>query len=194
MIRIATSKDYKSIYEIYIPYIETTAVSFELTSPSLSEYSERIEETLNDFPWLVLDVNRQIAGFAYASRHRKREAYQWSAEVSVYIDRAYHRRHAASALYTSLSGLLEIMGIRMLLAGITLPNEASVRFHESQDFKPIGIYENIGFKFGKWHAVGWWQKPIGNHNEIPQTPIKFSQISTTKKVITILDAGYQQFI
>ncbi|MBN2173526.1 MAG: N-acetyltransferase [Bacteroidales bacterium] len=193
MIRLANSKDYKSIHEIYKPFVESTAISFEFSMPSLSEYSKRIDEIQVDYPWLVLDINGQVAGYAYASKHRKRAAYQWAAEVSVYVDKTYYRKHAATALYHALSSILEMMGVRMLLAGITLPNEASVRFHESMGFEPIGIYKNIGFKFGKWHSVGWWQKEIGNINEVPQTIAMFSQIQSSPEVLSALESGFKIF-
>jgi len=98
MIKIATSTDYKSIYEIYKPYVELTAVSFELSVPKLTKFSERIKKTQYLYPWLVAETNKGIVGYAYASAHRQREAYQWTAEVSVYVDKAYHRKHIASSL------------------------------------------------------------------------------------------------
>jgi len=101
-----------------------------------------------------------VVGFAYGSPHRERPAYRWAADVSVYLAAHAHRRGIGRALYEKLFELLEHQGFRILCAGITLPNEASVRIHEAFGFTPVGIYRNIGFKHGAWYDVGWWQREL----------------------------------
>ena len=96
-----------------------------------------------------------MVGYAYAGRHRSREAYQWSVEVSVYVAENQHRRGVGRALYTSLVECLRLQGFFHAYAGITLPNPASVGLHESLGFQPVGVYKDVGYKLGQWHTVGW---------------------------------------
>lgn len=176
-LRVASEADAESIRRIYRPYIEENSVSFETVLPPVHEFELRIRETLATFPWLVALCNNEVVGYAYACSHRSREAYKWSCEASVYIDPKYQRKQVARKLYGSLFKTLEQQGIVNVYAGITLPNSASVGFHESMGFRLIGVYEDIGFKFGKWWSVGWWQLrfPV----DCPKTNIiKFRDISS----------------
>jgi L-amino acid N-acyltransferase YncA len=111
--------------------------------------------------WLVAERDGAVIGYAYGSVHRTRHAYQWTAEVSAYVDRAAQRTGAGRELYTELFERLRKRGFRLLVAGITLPNEASVRMHEALGFEPVGVYKNIGWKAGQWWDVGWWQLDLG---------------------------------
>ncbi|HKY29125.1 MAG TPA: arsinothricin resistance N-acetyltransferase ArsN1 family B [Pyrinomonadaceae bacterium] len=169
-IRIATAADAESVLEIYGPIVRDTAISFELVPPTVAEMQERIESTLATLPWLVAAEAQDVVGYAYASRHRERPAYQWAVDVSVYV-RADARGHGvARALYRILLGILEDLSYHTVLAGITLPNEASVAFHEAMGFRPVGIYRNVGYKLGSWHDVGWWQRPLGEYINEPPPP------------------------
>ena len=108
--------------------------------------------------WLVAENDHgQVVGYAYGGPHRDRAAYNSTVEVSAYIDRNLHRTGLGRRLYTALFERLRERGYRLLVAGITLPNEASVGIHEALGFEPVGIYKNIGFKNGEWWDVGWWQ-------------------------------------
>jgi len=129
-----------------------SAVSFEETAPSAEEMAARIAAA---HLWLVAESDGRVVGFAYAGRHAARAAYRWAAEVSVYVDRSHHGRGIARALYVELIAALREAGFCTLCAGITQPNEASNRLHESLGFAPVGTYERIGFKHGKWHDVLW---------------------------------------
>jgi L-amino acid N-acyltransferase YncA len=111
--------------------------------------------------WLVAERDDAVVGYAYGGFHRARKAYQWTAEVSAYVDRSAHRTGLGRLLYTELFDRLRRRGFRLLVAGITLPNEASVRMHEALGFEPVGVYKNIGWKAGQWWDVGWWQLDLG---------------------------------
>jgi phosphinothricin acetyltransferase len=111
--------------------------------------------------WLVAERNGGVVGYAYGGPHRERAAYNWTVEVSAYVDRDAQRSGVGRRLYTELFDRLKQGGYRLLVAGITLPNEASVGIHEALGFERVGVYKNIGFKNGQWYDVGWWQLDLG---------------------------------
>ena len=156
-IRLASEEDAAQIAAIYSPFVSHTPISFELEPPTADHMRQRIGSTLQRFPWLVCEINGQIAGYVYAGAHRDRAAYQWSADVAVYVHEQRRRSGVARALYTSLFELLKLQGFFNAYAGITLPNPASVGLHEAVGFQPVGIYRHVGYKLGAWHDVGWWQ-------------------------------------
>lgn len=160
IIRSATAADAAVLREIYRPYVETTAVSFELVVPSIEEMQRRITVAAEGWSWLVAEVNGVQVGYAYGSAHRAREAYRFSVETSAYVRDEYQRLGIGHALYAQLLNELRERGFRSAFAGITLPNDASVRFHESLGFEPIGVFPNVGRKFGAWHDVAWFYRPI----------------------------------
>jgi L-amino acid N-acyltransferase YncA len=145
---------------IYRPFVESTAVSFEAHPPSHNDFARRIQTITETHPWLVAEDDNSVVGYAYGCPHRERAAYRWAADVTVYVDPAKRRQGIGRALYTTLFQLLKKQGIYVLCAGVTLPNDASVALHESLGFVPVGIYEKIGYKLGRWHDVGWWQLPL----------------------------------
>lgn len=170
-IRLATPDDASGIHAIYAPIVRDTVISFEIEPSTVEEMRGRIASTLRTHPWLVCEDRGRVAGYAYAGAHQTRAAYQWAANVSIYNHPDYHRRGLGRALYEALFELLRRQGIRQACAGITLPNEASVGLHEALGFKPVGIYSDIGYKFGSWHPVGWWQTPLGGADGPPPPPI-----------------------
>lgn len=178
MIRIATTADSDSILKIYGPYIESTSFTFETEVPSIDSFQERITSYLQNWPWLVCEMNDIVAGYAYASRHRERTAYQWSVECSVYVHDDYQGMGVAKALYTALINILKLQGYRNLYAVINLPNEKSVSFHERLGFEYFATYKNVGYKLGKWKNVGWWQLQLNDYTVEPEPPLKFSEIDT----------------
>jgi phosphinothricin acetyltransferase len=113
----------------------------------------------------------RVAGYAYASRHRERRAYQWSVDVSCYVHRDFRRRGAGQRLYRRLLAILRRQGFFNAYAGIALPNEASVRLHERMGFRPIGVYANVGYKQGGWRDVGWWGLALAAPKPEPPEPI-----------------------
>ena len=150
---------------IYAPNVSDGVASLEERAPEPHEMAERIRIVSATHPWLVAEIDGEVAGYAYGSRHHDRAAYRWSADVTVYISAAHRRRGVGRALYGALFGLLERQNIYELCAGVTLPNEGSVALHESLGFVPVGVYRDVAFKFGRWHSVGWWQMSLRARTE-----------------------------
>ena len=159
-IRLATTDDAAAIAGIYGPYCDSTVISFEEAAPSPDEMARRITAILTTRPWIVLDDGRAIVGYAYASAHNERAAYRWSVSTAIYIAGACHRRGAGRALYTTLFELLRQLGYYTAVAGITVPNPASVGLHKAMGFELVGEYRDIGFKQSAWRNVAWYQAPI----------------------------------
>ncbi len=176
LIRFASSSDAKDILAIYTPFISDTSLTFELEVPSEQEFADRIETYMQEWPWLVCEINGVIAGYAYASRYRERPGYQWSCECSVYIHDNYLKRGIARALYSALTEILKRQGFRNVYAVINLPNEKSVSLHEKCGFEWMATYENVGYKLGKWKDVGWWVKKINAYVDEPDSPIPFNNL------------------
>jgi L-amino acid N-acyltransferase YncA len=175
-IRLAGEKDAEGILTIYAPYITGTSFTFEAEVPSTKSFAERITSYLTHWPWLVCEIDGKIAGYAYGSRYRERTGYQWCVECSVYIHDDFIRMGVAKALYTALFDILKLQGYRNVYAVINLPNERSVKFHESCGFKWFVDYENVGYKLGKWKTVGWWQLIINEYNHEPDPPLRFADL------------------
>jgi phosphinothricin acetyltransferase len=135
-----------------------------------------MRDTLVRFPWLVWEDAGEIKGYAYASEHRTRKAYQWSVEVSVYVREDARRLGVARALYGRLFEVLKRQGFYNAYAGIALPNDASVALHESLGFQKIGVYKAVGHKFGAWRDVGWWSLTLQEYNDSPKPPVNFEDL------------------
>ena len=176
-IRLATAADSQAVAAIYAPHVTASATSFEVEAPDGAEIAHRIEETQRTHAWLVWQDAGGIGGYAYGSKHRARAAYQWSAEVSVYVGERFRRRRIGQALYTSLFHVLAAQHFVTAYAGITLPNVASVALHESLGFVPVGVYRHIGFKMGAWHDVGWWQRPLQPRPSSPAPPRPIAELA-----------------
>ena len=149
--------DASAVRDIYLPFVSDSATSFEVVPPTVSEMEERIKSLWTQYPWLVFEADGRVLGYAYATSHRTRRAYQWCVEVSVYVHTSAHHRGVGRALYMALFEILRRQGYVTAYAGITLPNSASVALHESLGFTPIGVFERAGFKLAKWHDVLWLQ-------------------------------------
>ena len=170
-IRLAAPDDTEQILAIYSPYVRDTSISFELIVPTVAEMRSKITEVSQRYPWLVSEASEGITGYAYASRHRERAAYQWSVDVSVYIQSEHHGMGLGTRLYDALFKILVDQGYHNAYAGITLPNPASVALHEKMGFTSIGIYRGVGYKLNAWHDVGWWHLKLADTN-VPPTPPK----------------------
>ncbi len=175
-IRLANPEDAAGILTIYAPYIEQTSFTFETEVPSVEAFAERIRANLVNWPWLVCEKDGMIAGYAYATRHRERTAYQWCVESSVYIHDDFLRSGVARALYTALFDILKKQGFNNVYAVINLPNERSVSFHESCGFEYFATYEKVGYKLGKWKNVGWWKLEVNEYVKEPPAPVKFDDL------------------
>lgn len=160
VIRPATPDDAAAIAAIYAPIVETTAISFEEVAPDAAEMAGRMAALLPDYPWVVALRAGSVAGFAYAAPHRARAAYRTSVDVTVYVDGAARRSGTGRALYAALLARLRADGRHRAYAGIALPNAGSVRLHEATGFRPVGVYRQVGYKLGRWHDVGWWERDL----------------------------------
>lgn len=188
-IRLARASDAAGILAIYAPIVRETPISFEAEPPDVSEMRKRIENTLVRFPWLVCADGEQILGYAYASQHRTRAAYQWSVDVSAYVHPKARGSGVGKSMYTSLLRILHLQGFYNAYAGINLPNPASVGLHESVGFRPVGIFRSVGYKLGAWHDVGWWHLALRPHTAPAGPPVDFGKIRGLPETDAALDAG-----
>jgi L-amino acid N-acyltransferase YncA len=170
IIRLATERDAEQIAAIYAPNVTDTIISFEFEPPSADEMRRRINVTLQRYPWLVCERPGRVLGYAYASAHGSRAAYQWSVDVSVYVHEDARRRGVGRALYASLFAALALQGFYNAYAGATLPNPASVGLHEAVGFRQVGVYRGVGYKLGAWRDVVWWHLPIRELVADPDPP------------------------
>lgn len=176
VIRRATLEDAAAILGIYETYITNTAVTFEIEVPSLAAFRERMEKIMIQFPWLVCVIDGEIAGYAYASKHGERAAYRWSADLSVYINERFHRKHIASELYDEVIRLLQKQGYYTVYAGVSTPNPKSEAFHDAYGFRNLGEFKNVGYKLGKWLGVTWYELPIAEYKVNPEEPVPIGKI------------------
>jgi phosphinothricin acetyltransferase len=159
-VRDAVPGDAPRCAEIYAPYVLDTAVSFETEPPAPGEMGRRIADAQREHAWLVLEDGGTVTGFAYGGPFNARAAYRWSAAVSVYLELGRRRTGAGRALYTALFDRLAERGMRTLLAGVALPNDASLGLHTALGFEPVGTYRRVGWKHGRWHDVLWLQRDL----------------------------------
>jgi phosphinothricin acetyltransferase len=179
-IRTARAADAASMLGIYAPFILNSGITQETKIPSLENFQQRIISTLEERPWLVCEIDGEIAGYAYAGKHRERNGYQWCTEPSVYVHQKFHRHGVANALYTALFDILKQQGYVNAYAVITLPNEKSVAFHERFGFRYLTTYKKIGYKLGQWHDVGWWELQVSPPVQNQTNPVKFSSLNFNK--------------
>lgn len=177
LIREAKTKDIPGILSLYSVYIMETTHTFEYVVPSLESFEERFNSITEHFPWLVCEVDGELAGYAYASTAFKRAAYQWDADLTVYLDARFHRMGIASALYNCLIDFLKLQGFYNLYAVITADNTPSVNFHRAYGFTDIGVFHKSGYKMGTWLDVLWMEKSIHHHNLEPAPTTAFRDLS-----------------
>ena len=189
LIRLATEEDAEAILEIYAPFVLNTPVSFETEVPDVAGMRGRISATLQSLPWLVCETQGELLGYVYVSPYRSRAAYMWSLEVSAYVHPKARRKGMGRALYTSLLQILVMQGFYNAYAVITLPNPASVGLHEALGFRPLGIYEHVGYKLGAWHDVGWWQLTLQEPSARPQKPLLLADIQNSSALEETFKAG-----
>lgn len=171
-IRLASADDADGIRAVYAPFVDTP-VTFEEEVPSREAYRERIVRICEKYPCLVAEEGGRIVGFAYAHELRERIAFQWNAELSVYLAPAAQGRGAGSRLYTALLELLRLTGIKAVYGVVTSPNPASERLHRSFGFALMGVQPHAGFTCGAWHDVAWYVREIAPFEDAPAPPAPF---------------------
>lgn len=162
MIRPAAASDVPAMLAVYSPYVTDTAVTFEYEAPTLEEFSAKFERISADYPWLVLEEDGAVLGYAFATRMFEKAAYAWCAEVTIYLAPGAVGQGRGRALYLALEERLRAMGIRILYGLVTASNEASLRFHAAMGFRQVGLLAASGWKFGVWHDVVWLEKRLSD--------------------------------
>lgn len=180
LIREVIPKDVPEILDIYSPFIENTHTSFEWAIPDIDSFSKRIEKVSLKYPWLIASDSDKVIAYAYGGAHRSRKAYQWTVETSVYIAEGYRKRGIAAALYQTLFQLLRLQGYFNALAIISLPNPASIQFHQKHGFEEIGTFREAGFKRGQWHNTYWMQKRLLSSDSLPAKVISPAILRSTE--------------
>ena len=176
-LRLANDSDAFAIADIFRPIVETTATSFSTEAITSQSIGVKMREVQPVLPWLVGEIGGDLVGYAYAAKHRSLGAYQWSVETSIYVSPQFHRRGIATRLYSAMLKMLKKQGFYNAYAGITLPNPASVILHEAIGFKKFCEFQNVGFKLGRWHDVGWWRFALQDRfADQPNVPISFERL------------------
>jgi phosphinothricin acetyltransferase len=160
VLRPAVPSDAEALLALYRPIVLETAISFEIDPPSVEEFRQRIETTTARWAWLVAEHDSEPVAYAYASAHRTRAAYRWSVETSICVGSAHRGRGLGTMLYEELLRTIADLGYCNAYAAIALPNDASIALHRRVGFEHIGVFRNVGRKFGRWHDVSWWQRKL----------------------------------
>lgn len=182
-IRTASAEDAAGLLEIYRPYVEHTAITFEYEVPTVGEFEERITNTLKRYPYLVAEKDHEMVGYAYVSPFKERAAYDWSVETSIYVRKEAKQQGIGRRLYDRLEQILRQQGILNVNACIAYPQiedeyltKDSVRFHEKLGYEMVGTFHQCGYKFGRWYDMVWMEKMIGEHRNDQPAMITFPEI------------------
>lgn len=185
-IRVASTEDAGELLEIYKPYVEYTAITFEYEVPDIEEFTNRIKNTKKTYPYLVAEYQGEILGYAYAGAFKKRAAYDWAVETSIYVRQNQKRMGVGSLLYEKLEEILKKQGILNVNACIAYPQKEdpyltkdSVFFHEKSGYSMVGKFHACGYKFNHWYDMVWMEKMIGEHLEKQPAIIPFLEIEYT---------------
>ncbi len=191
---IDAAKDAEAVLQIYAHYIENTAITFETSVPGIAEFEQRIRSICSRFPFLVCTLNDTVVGYAYAYAQRERAAYQWNAELSVYVKNGLTGRGFGRALCGATLDILKRQSIQNVYSGIALPNAASEKLNEHLGFTFVGIYRETGYKFGQWHSVAWYEKFLGDHNlaPVPIMPVQQIPAETIGDIIRTYETNLEK--
>ncbi len=159
-VRTVTLNDVQELLDIYSYYVLNTTITFEYDTPSINEFTQRIQKITQKYPYLVATLNDEIVGYAYATSYKERAAYDWSVETTVYVKNDKHGLGIGKTLYTQLEQALKDKSIVNMLACITYPNPKSIDFHTNFGFEKVGHFPKVGFKFNEWRDIVWMQKVI----------------------------------
>ncbi len=183
-LRTASTADAKALLELYAPYVEKTAITFEYVVPTPEEFENRITRTLKNYPYLVAEQNGELLGYAYTGPFVGRAAYKWSAEVSIYIKENKRKMGIGKKLYAALEEISKAQNILNLNAciGYTETEDEhltnnSMEFHTHMGYTLVGRFHNSGYKFGRWYDMIWMEKLIGEHPDKPLPVVPFSELN-----------------
>ena len=179
LIRPAELSDASAFAAIYAPYT-ATPITFESRAPSAADFETRIRAVTAAYPWLAAEEDGRVVGYAYAHRLREREAYDWEAELSVYLDAAHTGRGAGTALYAALMDMLSAQGVATAWACLVPPNAPSEALHVKCGFTFAGDWENVGWKCGAWHGIRWYRKQLLPSGEPPRPFIPYPELCKCK--------------
>lgn len=185
-LRMATEKDASALLEIYRPYVEQTAITFEYVVPTVEEFARRIRHTLERYPYLVAEENGAVIGYAYVSPFKERAAYDWAVETSIYVKMGLSGKGYGKQLYDALERLLKAQNILNLNACIAYTEHEdahldnnSTHFHEHLGYKLVGSFHQCGYKFGTWYDMIWMEKMLGDHTDAPAPVLPVGEIDSS---------------
>ncbi len=176
IIRAAKPEDAARLLDIYAPYVNNTAITFEYEVPTVEEFRNRMAHTMEKYPYLLLQQGEEIMGYAYASAFKGRSAYDWAVETSIYVKEGTHGKGIGKKLYAALEAILAAQHIINVNACIAYPNPESIAFHEKCGYKTVAHFTKCGYKLGKWYDMIWMEKMLGPHPEKPQTVLTASKV------------------
>lgn len=184
-IRQVQLSDAEQILRVYAPFITDTCISFEYVVPNLEEFTKRIETISNEYPYLVLEEDGEIVGYAYAHRYLERVAYSWDVEVTIYLAPQVQGKGLGVILYGALEKLMALQNIKNLYSCITGDNVHSIEMHHAIGYELVGTFPKAGFKHDRWLDVVWMAKVIGEKESAPQAFVKFTEVeaSAVEKVL-----------
>jgi L-amino acid N-acyltransferase YncA len=175
-VRGARLGDAAGIRDVYEPMVTSSAITFETSVPTVEEMRARMSATSGGLPWLVAERAGEVVGYAYASPYRSRPAYRWCVETSVYLRADAQGQGLGRRLYEPLLDVLTRQRLVTAIAMIALPNPASVALHESLGFQHRGAVHDAGYKLGRWHDVGWWQRRLAAPAASPAEPLPLADV------------------
>lgn len=185
-IRAVTPDDARQLLDIYTPYVEKTAISFEYDVPTLEEFQRRIRKTLQKYPYITAEKDGELLGYAYTGPFVGRAAYDWAVETSIYLREGCRRMGIGKMLYAKIEEISRLQNILSLNACIGYPeiedehlNKNSVQFHAHIGFEMVGEFHKCGYKFGTWYNMVWMEKMIADHPAEPAPVIAFSRLDQT---------------
>ncbi len=176
IIRPVSPDDSPELLSVYAPYVTDTVVTFEYEAPSEAAFRQRVADIIDQYPYLVAVENGRVIGYAYAHRARERAAYDWFAELSVYVRSGHSGQGIGTALYSALIPLLKLQNIQHLTAVISAPNAPSEALHQKMGFSYAGIHKRSGYKLGQWRDTLFLDLPVGSHAVPPPPFIPFSRL------------------
>ena len=186
-IRPAVSDDAPALLDIYAPYVIETAITFEYEVPTLDDFRQRIKNTLHTHPYLVMERDGEIVGYAYTGQLGSRAAYAWAAETSIYLRQDVRGKGLGKRLYAELERISKAQNVQNLYACIAYPDHDdayltgnSVAFHTHLGYTTVGRFPHCAYKCGTWYNMTWMEKTLGKHEKSPAPFVPFPELSETR--------------